>query len=69
MATFEELHQWEIRLSSNIELLKNLKKQVLFNNQIERNLSENDDEVINFNDVLDDLEDIRNEIDCETLPF
>ena len=63
MITKEDIQHLEIKLASNLELLKNLKRDVLFNNQIERNLSENDGEHLDFNNVLEDLEDIRNELD------
>lgn len=62
----EDFDVLEKRLASNIELLKNLKRDVLFNNQIDRDLSE-DERKISFNDVLEDLEDIRNELDIITL--
>lgn len=60
----ENLQQLEIRLSSNIELLKNFRK-IIFINQEERNLSENDSEEISFIDVLEDLESVRSELDSE----
>ena len=59
----EDIKLLEIRLASNIEMLKNMEKYVLFTNQVNKDLNEDEEEVIRFKDVMEDLEDIRNELD------
>jgi hypothetical protein len=58
----DTLHLIEVRMASNIELLKNFDR-FIFPDQKETNLSENEGESLYFRDIIEDLEDIRQQLD------